>query len=910
MGYFAFFLSLGDSGILGGSSNYVKINLNGLPGYPNQPRPSTYLNVSSFSLPFIPFSLSISRTGNFTIFRENIFDLLLKYYYQNQLEMSVFNETIIEEFNPNDDSNSSSILINLGICSSFFLIGLVIYDLFRYFDPGHCYYRRTAAQYCSDNNYDGTPLQSPDQPSNFPFSWVWPALKYPLERLVETHGLDVAMYICFLQTQAKIFLILTIYSAFTLIPTYVTSDMGAVGANYKPQHIEVATLLNIPDRSPRLWLTFISEVVVSVVVLLLLYWDIRDYAARRVYYRSDAANNPSNYAVLVMDIPSNERRHETIFDKFNRMFPGQVIAVHLVRDASQLLILKTRLISSLNRQRRICVQHGDDDDDEAIPAAEDEIEPDPIAVYPLTLSLSVDNHALYSQRHISNSRFIRQPEIHLPNQQEAYDRNGNNGVSPTNNRMSTSIVMSISRLRGLEGSSVQNEIDLARRLIKEREDDIDNCAPVSHAAFVVFRSQVTTTCAVTAPIFPGTGTWEICRAPDPRAINWNRIFITKYTTRVRKYVSFGVLTAMTIIWSLPSFLIQALGDLDEFGNILARNGILGVYEFVNEYPRAAEFVMSFVPPVLLFLVLLIVPQLFRFVIRFERLPSQVQAEEKVSDFLFFFFVMSNFVYQVSVKTILLILVNMRDVTGGVLFILSSAVPKKATFLMKYVIVNSFMGSVVGMLNTGRLLFRPIVLWRAQTDRDKMMADRIFADYPFAKMYSLGLMISLISLVYSTIAPLFNAVAFLYFGLGYLCSKQVLLFSHRPVLEGGGYLYRHTWSGVLIGLFAHQVTITVVFAFKKALAQAVLSFIILMVSVTSFLVWRRRFLSRIEHGSVYTQTETETDIDGCVKQEIPPEFLDMYIHPGLKDVETLMQVRSDSPSRTAFSPSSNEEGNVS
>ena len=166
---------------------------------------------------------------------------------------------------------------------------------------------------------------------------------------------------------------------------------------------------------------------------------------------------------------------------------------------------------------------------------------------------------------------------------------------------------------------------------------------------------------------------------------------------------------MNIIWSLPSFQIQALGDLDEFGNILAREGILGLFQFVKQYPKAAEFVMPSVPPVLLFLALLIVPQLFRFVIRFERLRCQVQGEEKVSDFLFFFFVMSNVVYQESVKTILLILVNMRDVTGGVLFILSPAVPKKTSFLMKHGIVNSFMGSVVGVLNRGRLLVRPIVL---------------------------------------------------------------------------------------------------------------------------------------------------------------------------------------------------------
>ena len=48
----------------------------------NQPRPSTYLNTNSFSLSFIPFNLSISRTGNFSIFANHFWSaikvLLLK----------------------------------------------------------------------------------------------------------------------------------------------------------------------------------------------------------------------------------------------------------------------------------------------------------------------------------------------------------------------------------------------------------------------------------------------------------------------------------------------------------------------------------------------------------------------------------------------------------------------------------------------------------------------------------------------------------------------------------------------------------------------------------------------------------------------------------------------------------------
>ena len=97
------------------------------------------------------------------------------------------------------------------------------------------------------------------------------------------------------------------------------------------------------------------------------------------------------------------------------MFPGLVIAVHLVRDACELVIVKTRLISSLNGQRRVRDQHGDNDDDGVIPEAEDEFEPDPIAVCTLTLLFSVDNHAVSSQKHATNPTFVHPPAIRSPN---------------------------------------------------------------------------------------------------------------------------------------------------------------------------------------------------------------------------------------------------------------------------------------------------------------------------------------------------------------------------------------------------------------------------------------------------------------------------------------------------------------
>lgn len=804
--------------------------------------------------------------------------------------MSLFEPPVLGEFSPNDEpKTSTSFLIHFCIFASVFALGVIFYDILRLIAPGHCYYRAKAAHYRSDDSYDGTPLQSPPRPRSYPLAWVWSTLNYPFVDLIVTHGLDVAMYIRFLQTQTRVFFILAVFTCLTLVPLYVTSDSSLIDQNLKPTDLELASLANIPDKSIRLWGTLLAEVVVTTVVLVFLFWDLQEYTKQRILYRSQSVNNPSNFAVLVMDIPKKDRCESRVFNFFNAVFPGQVAAVNMVRDAGKLLAMKTNLIFLLNRQRLYEREHQNVEE-----ADIEDSEPEPISVAPLALSYSID-HDVFSayfdtasnvynnQLTVDSARRVQDSNPDLPNMSR---RNS----SQTDDRRSGRVMSTQSRGRPTEQMEINRKVEIAKSVIQQNEATLDEHASVSHAAVVIFRSQAATTFASCAPIFSNADQWVVSRAPNPRAMNWNRVFITRYTTRVRKYVSFAVLTAMTILWAVPSFFIQVLGDLKEFGKILDDGeNISGVSQFVSDYPEFSQFLMTFVPPVLLFLVLLAAPQVFRLVIQLERLPSQVHVEDKVSDFLFFFFVMSNFVYQVSVQSVLLLLVKLEDIPNGVLEILSTAVPKKATFLMQYVVINSFMGNVAALINTGRLVFRPLVKWRAKTDRDNMMANRIFADFPFAKMYALCLMISLIALVYSTIAPIFNVVSFLYFGLGYLCTKQVLLYSHRPMFEGGGYLYRHAWTGVLIGLLVHQLIIVTIFFLKKAVYQAIFSCLFLVVSVVFYFETHQMFASRIEDGSILSQIEVDNHLDGSVIHEVSSRFIGMYIHPGLRSLESLMQV---------------------
>lgn len=744
------------------------------------------------------------------------------------------------------DNDTLGVITNFGIGAAIFIVVLILFDILRFFFPGLYYYREAAARDSTWKNYDGTPLFTLPRPSRKPFAWIPSTLAYSEEKTVATHGLDVAMYLRFLATQAKVFAILTIFTAVVLYPTYITGEN-----RYLPEDnpsrvfgIEIASLSNVADRSNRLWVTLVSEIFVVATICLFLYWDIAKYTAYRRKYRAAPETNPSNFAIIIMDIPEKSRDVLAVRTLFNDIFPNSVVAVHIVRDAEKLYALKMKYVTAVTKRER----------------AEWDLAQDSARKHPST-SLS---------------------EV-TPADPDLTDAEGGAEIDP------------VDRWR--------NEEIKLRKEVEEKEDCINSFAPVTSAAIVVFNSMRIATYAATAPIWPNSSEWKISRAPEPRGVNWNRLDISKWTSRIRAYVSFAALTALAAFWTVPSGFIQALSNFE---------GLAGRYSFLADFekynPGFVDFLEGILPPLLLFLALLLVPLVMRFVISFERIYSRPLVESKIRNYLFLFYVMSNFVYVILIGSVLKKFREIVENPAEIVSFLSTSVPGQATFLMKYVIINAFLGSALGMLNIGRLLIRPFTMWNTRTAREKRRGDGVFAQYPFAKLYAICTMISLISYVYSTIAPVICAVACMYYCIAYLCTKHLLLYSHRPLFEGGGYLFRDAWSGLLIGLYVHQVSMIGIFSLKRAAAQAGLAILSLVFSVWFTLYCRQSFMFRAKHGCLVNQCRTD---EGSIRDDsAPTEFADMYIHPGMRSLQELQELGAEPGNMAMDATAANRNGDWS
>lgn len=122
---------------------------------------------------------------------------------------------------------------------------------------------------------------------------------------------------------------------------------------------------------------------------------------------------------------------------------------------------------------------------------------------------------------------------------------------------------------------------------RARENLAEN-APITHAAFIVFRTKQTATAAVTAPV---TMNGMIVRhAPEPDAVFWNRIHPSKRSEQARKYVTYGLVLLMIIFWFVPVAGVQLLSNLESLGK---RDGLGFIADFTESLPGLAALIEGF-----------------------------------------------------------------------------------------------------------------------------------------------------------------------------------------------------------------------------------------------------------------------------------------------------------------------------
>jgi len=113
-------------------------------------------------------------------------------------------------------------------------------------------------------------------------------------------------------------------------------------------------------------------------------------------------------------------------------------------------------------------------------------------------------------------------------------------------------------------------------------------------------------------------------------------------------------------------------------------------------------------------------------------------------------------------------------------------------------------------------------------------------YKFATFTATHLLVFMITLTYSTLAPFILIFAVIYFALVYVTARYNLLYVYIPNYEAGGFLFPSLFKRLMSILLIYQLVLVYEFGIYKFVAGAVISGVVAIATVVYWIFLRKTF----------------------------------------------------------------------
>ncbi|KAJ3239020.1 hypothetical protein HDU78_003085 [Chytriomyces hyalinus] len=718
--------------------------------------------------------------------------------------------------------------------------------------------------------------EAPDMPTTF-FGWITASITTPESFVVEKVGLDAAMFLRFLKMSFLQFLLLTIAvtPALTCINYYATIPTTSPPTNSTlivTQHLGLATfsISNVTDGSSWLIAHTLFTLLVTFTTYYTLYKGFKEFATLSSTYLREDNNHGSNAdrpawranealqlrTVLVQNIPPNLRSGAKLSAWFEDLGVGEVEVALLDKSVSSSIFMD---IPQTNG-------HGSTGTATAAAAAGTGHSPGKKRNIQVVLSKLLEERAAALQglersfllwsRNIAEAKkklerrrpFTLKWEIPLSGEvssssQAAFNKR-ESMVDIVSAHLSEDEVQKLRPKLGWlkrprefrEASTVSksaashddaieyytNHLNKLTAMVKlERLKALDPDLLLKHnnilqkngSAFVTFKTQRSAQIAVQVLLFSSFNRYkmQISLAPAPQDVIWPTISMHPIRRHIQSYLVNIIAIAFTFFWIVPASSVAVLTNLDELAKFQPLSPLIST---IARNPSLYVFLKTIGPPIVINIFNMIIPYIFEFIIGLQGLESRSKIETRTLAH-YFFFLIFNVLLVFTLSKAVLNYINLVVANPYAVFqILAGTLPTGATFFINYITIDIVFFALE--------LLRPVILiWNAflklsnKTPRQLHEMNLMTSYLNFGILYPIHILIFIIALVYSVVAPIILLPATIYFGLGYLVYRNQLLFVYVKEWEAYGRHWTMAFSRIIIGLIIFQITMAGMFLIKGA-----------------------------------------------------------------------------------------------
>ncbi|GIZ46519.1 hypothetical protein CKM354_000964500 [Cercospora kikuchii] len=368
----------------------------------------------------------------------------------------------------------------------------------------------------------------------------------------------------------------------------------------------------------------------------------------------------------------------------------------------------------------------------------------------------------------------------------------------------------------LIGKNVDRIYHLRRELARmnlEIEDDQNHLErfPLMNSAFIQFNHQIAAhmCCQSLSHHIPQQ------MAPrhveiDPDDVVWDNLSMTWWERIIRTGIVLIACIGLIVLYAIPVVFTSLLNRVSD---LTARFPWLA---WLNDAPSAViSIVQGILPPVLLSVILLLVPMIFRFLVTHQGVPTGNDRELGVQSWLFAFLFIQVFLVATISGGLVQLAVTIAKNPASILETISSSLPKASTYFFSYLTVQAFSNSASALIQIGSLLgwfiLAPILdstarqKWRRQTTLNKVQ---------WGSFFPLFTNFAVIGMIYSIIAPLILVFVIIIFALFWIVYRYNVLFVYQFRHDTGGLLFPVAVNQLFTGFYFMELCLIGLFFTSK------------------------------------------------------------------------------------------------
>jgi Calcium-dependent channel, 7TM region, putative phosphate/Late exocytosis, associated with Golgi transport len=326
--------------------------------------------------------------------------------------------------------------------------------------------------------------------------------------------------------------------------------------------------------------------------------------------------------------------------------------------------------------------------------------------------------------------------------------------------------------------------------------------------------------------------WKARAATEPESVMWENLhFAASHQKAVRMWAGRVIIILLIVFWMVPVGLVSAVSNMATLKSVEWLGWLVAIIEF---NPVISGIVSGILPQLALIVFMaLLLPIIGAIVYKLQGRTTRASGEAAVFQYYFAFQVVNVFLGSIIAGSAFSLLESATDL-NAIISTLADALPPLVGFFISYVMLLGLTGKFIAGLNIGPLVMHFLkgkFLGKTERDFEEL---RLPVHFMMPKELSISVLVFVICLTYSIIAPLILPFGLVAQGVYYTLKKRDLYYGGAQSWDTGGALFVPFFKSMMFGLLIYQLVLTGVFSLKQfpvgsavALISALLTFILLL-----------------------------------------------------------------------------------